>query len=68
MTKIGGSGSGSISQRHGSADPDPHQNVWILNTDQNKAFLSIPGTESERRAQGYVPGLACPSREGEEAM
>jgi hypothetical protein len=27
MTKILGSGSGSISQRHGSADPDPHQNV-----------------------------------------
>jgi hypothetical protein len=25
--KIEGSGSGSISQRHGSADPDPHQNV-----------------------------------------
>jgi hypothetical protein len=27
MTKIAGSGSGSISQRHGSADPDPHQNL-----------------------------------------
>jgi hypothetical protein len=29
MTKIAGSGSGSICQRHGSADPDPdpHQNV-----------------------------------------
>jgi hypothetical protein len=29
MIKIEGSasGSGSISQRHGSADPDPHQNV-----------------------------------------
>ncbi len=31
MMKIEGSGtasgSGSISQRHGSADPDPHQNV-----------------------------------------
>jgi hypothetical protein len=33
MTKIAGSGygtgseTGSISQRHGSADPDPHQNV-----------------------------------------
>jgi hypothetical protein len=29
MTKIAGSGSGSISPRHGSADPDPdpHQNV-----------------------------------------
>jgi hypothetical protein len=32
MTKIAGSGSasGSISQRHGSADPDPHQNVMDL--------------------------------------
>jgi hypothetical protein len=27
MTKVAGSGSGSISQRHGSADPDPYQNV-----------------------------------------
>jgi hypothetical protein len=29
MTKIAGSGSGSISHRHGSADldPNPHQNV-----------------------------------------
>jgi hypothetical protein len=24
-----GSGSGSISQRYGSADPDPHHNVWM---------------------------------------
>jgi hypothetical protein len=27
MMKIEGSGSGSISQRHGSADPDPHKNA-----------------------------------------
>jgi hypothetical protein len=27
MTKIAGSGAGSIIQRHRSADPDPHQNV-----------------------------------------
>jgi hypothetical protein len=27
MAKIAGSGSGSIRQRHGSVDPDPHQNV-----------------------------------------
>jgi hypothetical protein len=27
MTKIAGCGSGSISQRHGSEDPDPPQNV-----------------------------------------
>ncbi len=37
VTKIAGSGSGSISQRHGSADLDPHKNVmdpqhcWNLN-------------------------------------
>jgi hypothetical protein len=30
MTKIAESGSGSISQRHGSADPDPLQNVMDL--------------------------------------
>jgi hypothetical protein len=35
MQKIAGSGSGSVSQRHGSADPDPDQNVmdpqhWLL--------------------------------------
>jgi hypothetical protein len=32
MTKIArsGSASGSISQRHGSADPDPHQNAMDL--------------------------------------
>jgi hypothetical protein len=35
MSKIAGSESGSISQRHGSADPDPHKNVmdpqhWVL--------------------------------------
>jgi hypothetical protein len=35
-----------------------------MNIIKIKAFLSIPGTESERRAQGYVPGLACPSRKG----
>ena len=36
MMKI--EGSGSISQRHGSADPDPHQNVM----DRNTAFNSPP--------------------------
>jgi hypothetical protein len=31
------SGSGSIIQRHGSADPDPHQNeTWIRNTGRIK--------------------------------
>ncbi len=44
MTKIAGSGSGSISQRHGSADPypdpdpDPPQNVM---DPQNWYALSI---------------------------
>ncbi len=31
-----GSGSRSISQRYGSADPDPHQNVTDQNTADNK--------------------------------
>ncbi len=35
MTKI--EGSGSISQRHGSADPDPHQNVM----DPQDCFLTL---------------------------
>ncbi len=35
LTKIVGSGSGCVSQRYGSADPDPYQNVtdpqhWVL--------------------------------------
>jgi hypothetical protein len=30
-----GVGSGSISQRYGSGDPDPHQNVTDPNTDCN---------------------------------
>jgi hypothetical protein len=39
MTKIEGSGSrsGSISQGHGSADPDPHQNVM----DTQHCFKSL---------------------------
>jgi hypothetical protein len=45
MMKIEGSGSasGSISQRHGSADPDPNQNVmdpqhWtVMDPDPHKA-------------------------------
>jgi hypothetical protein len=42
MTKIAGSGSesgsGSISQRHGSEDPDPPQNVM----DPQHWFLGLP--------------------------
>jgi hypothetical protein len=40
--KIEGSASGSISQRHGSADPDPHQNVMDSQHcfEGTKAFLN----------------------------
>jgi len=37
VTKL--AGSGSISQMHGSADPDPYQNV-MRNTDGMPVFLS----------------------------
>ncbi len=36
-------GSGSISQRHGSADPDPHQNVTDLEHCLSVRFFSIDG-------------------------
>jgi hypothetical protein len=38
MAKIAGSGSESISQRHGSPDPDPHQNV----RDPEHCFFVVP--------------------------
>jgi hypothetical protein len=38
MTKISGPGSRSISQRHGSADPDPYQNV----TDTQNGLVAPP--------------------------
>ncbi len=41
MTKIAGSGSGSISQKHGSEDPDPPQNVM-----DPKHWLQVLKTES----------------------
>jgi hypothetical protein len=43
MTKIAGSwvGSGSISQRHGSADPDPYQNF----TDPQHCFQKVITTK-----------------------
>ncbi len=52
MTKI--AGSGSISQRHGSADPDPHQNVmdprhW--SSGKVELFL-MAGAEQPSRAPG----------------
>jgi len=34
MTKKAGSGAGSVSQRHGSADPDPYENVTDPNNQQ----------------------------------
>jgi hypothetical protein len=51
MTKIAGSGSVSISQRHGSADPDPYQNVmdpqncldlWTLIQEPSRLTQKLP--------------------------
>jgi hypothetical protein len=51
-----GSESGSISQRHGSANPDPHQNVmdpqhWVTTCSQFYLFKFSPN------AQGTVYGF-----------
>jgi hypothetical protein len=58
MMKIEGSGSRSISQRHGSADPDPHQNVM----DPQHWLLNLPGPPGVRhgrqvRCIAVRPGL-----------
>jgi hypothetical protein len=45
-------GSGSISQRHGSADPDPHQNV--MDPEHWPVVLVID--ERERRKRGAGQG------------
>jgi hypothetical protein len=56
MTKIAGSGSesrsGSISQRHGFADPDPHQYVinpehWYFHTLQATIKNAVRGQFEE---------------------
>jgi hypothetical protein len=64
MTKIAGSGSGSISQRHGSADPDPPQNVmdpqhWFHPLDLRVGFAedrAAPAIQRDHQAQGAHQG------------
>jgi hypothetical protein len=71
MTKIVGSGSatGSISQRHGSADPnpDPHQNVMDRNTGFSspatspvKACLNSTRVQNEQGTM-YMAGIRIQS-------
>jgi hypothetical protein len=60
MTKIAGSGSESgsrsISQRHGSADPDPHQNVMVLEHWRKCSVLSYLFDLSQLGGcNGWVP-------------
>ncbi len=54
MTKIAGSGSGSISQRHGSADPDPHPPQNIM--DPQHCFYSFYSLQCQLR----LLHLSCP--------
>ena len=74
MTKIARFRSGSISQRHGSADPnpDPHQNVmdpqqWILSQDprhcaSEDGHLSVPRSASSLTSESER-GIAEVSRQ-----
>jgi hypothetical protein len=67
MTKIAGSGSesgsGSISQRHGFPDPDPHQNVvdpehWffvgVLEVSDENSRILIRWAEAWFRGSGSI--------------
>ncbi len=57
MMKIAGSGSGSISQRHGYTDPDPHQNV--KDPHQNWIQLRQKVTCILRRLEWWNDGCQC---------
>jgi hypothetical protein len=58
MTKIAGSGFGSISQRHGSGDPDPdpHQNVM----DPEHYWKLRPNPKSPRQGDKVDSGIGLP--------
>ncbi len=59
-------GSGSISQRHGSADPDPHQNVMDPQHCSQEAIpcfaRRVPGAEREVLCGGEWRGTGHGSR------
>ena len=65
MTKIAGSGSGSICQRHGSADPDPPQNImdpqhWL--TVNKNLDIHTHGVIVQLVDCWFVPAIVnCPS-------
>jgi hypothetical protein len=72
MTKI--AGSGSFSQRHGSADPDPHQNVMdpetLLCTVNFQSILHASfvneNLSSVRGKNGWLLSVCCGLGEGGE--
>jgi hypothetical protein len=61
LTKVAGSGSGSVSQRHESADPDPNQMSWIPNTGRNSTGTGVSVvTDSVKdlvRGEGFLGNL-----------
>jgi hypothetical protein len=56
-------GSESINQRHGSADPDPHQNVM----DPQHCWMSTPifSAASEKEGDNPLMNLRCSERQTE---
>jgi hypothetical protein len=57
------SGSGSIGQRHGSADPDPHQNVmdpehwFVAYTEKDKIPKFLNKYSPEKEYRGLSPNF-----------
>ncbi len=56
MTKIAGSSSGSISQRHGSADPTPRQNVM-----DPQRCLYLCGVQAPLKRRRLEAPASCPA-------
>jgi hypothetical protein len=60
--KIEGSASGSISQRHGSADPDPHQNVMYPQHWGSGSVFGPPRSGSISQMYGSGSGSSLSSK------
>jgi hypothetical protein len=73
MTKIAGSGSGSIGQRHGSADPDPDPDPNVMDPQHWKigvilftpAVCSLPESRAESAVAGAPVELESRARASE---
>jgi hypothetical protein len=57
MTKIAGSGSGSIIQRHGFADPDPDPHKNVMDLEHCKQFNILNSNPTQHTVKDTLMGM-----------